>query len=94
MATSHHGRDQIDYVKMGVKRDGTITGIHINVIADLGAYYLLLTPFIPSFGGVRGERLLQDPARPDGHHRRLHEQVPDGRDPRRRAARGDAPASR
>ena len=34
---------------MGVKRDGTITGIHINVIADLGAYYLLLTPFIPCF---------------------------------------------
>jgi carbon-monoxide dehydrogenase large subunit len=49
MAASIHGRDQIDYVKMGVKRDGTITGIHINVIADLGAYYLLLTPFIPSF---------------------------------------------
>jgi aerobic carbon-monoxide dehydrogenase large subunit len=49
MATSHHGRDQIDYVKLGLKRDGTITGIHINVIADLGAYFLLLTPFIPSF---------------------------------------------
>jgi aerobic carbon-monoxide dehydrogenase large subunit len=49
MMTSHHGRDQIDYVKFGVKRDGTITGIHINVIADLGAYYLLLTPFIPAF---------------------------------------------
>jgi carbon-monoxide dehydrogenase large subunit len=49
MASTIHGRDQIDYVKMGVKRDGTITGIHINVIADLGAYFLLLTPFIPSF---------------------------------------------
>ena len=49
MTSSIHGRDQIDYVKMGVKRDGTITGIHINVIADLGAYFLLLTPFIPSF---------------------------------------------
>jgi carbon-monoxide dehydrogenase large subunit len=49
MATTIHGRDQIDYVKMGVKRDGTITGIHIDVIADLGAYFLLLTPFIPSF---------------------------------------------
>jgi aerobic carbon-monoxide dehydrogenase large subunit len=49
MASTIHGRDQIDYVKMGLKRDGTITGIHINVIADLGAYFLLLTPFIPSF---------------------------------------------
>jgi carbon-monoxide dehydrogenase large subunit len=49
MASTIHGRDQIDYVKFGVKHDGTITGIHINVIADLGAYFLLLTPFIPSF---------------------------------------------
>jgi aerobic carbon-monoxide dehydrogenase large subunit len=49
MTTSIHGRDQIDRVKMGVKRDGTITGIHIEMIADLGAYFLLLTPFIPSF---------------------------------------------
>jgi carbon-monoxide dehydrogenase large subunit len=49
MTTTIHGRDQIDYVKLGVKRDGTITGIHIDVIADLGAYYLLLTPFIPCF---------------------------------------------
>jgi carbon-monoxide dehydrogenase large subunit len=49
MTTSVHGRDQIDYVKMGLKQDGTITGIHVNLIADLGAYYMLLTPFIPSF---------------------------------------------
>ncbi|MFL5041392.1 MAG: xanthine dehydrogenase family protein molybdopterin-binding subunit [Xanthobacteraceae bacterium] len=49
MTTSTHGRDQIDRVKMGVKRDGTITGIHVEIIADLGAYFQLLTPFIPSF---------------------------------------------
>ena len=29
MAASHHGRDQIDYVRMGAKRDGTITAIHV-----------------------------------------------------------------
>jgi carbon-monoxide dehydrogenase large subunit len=49
MTTSVHGRDQIDRVKMGVKRDGTITGIQVEIIADLGAYFQLLTPFIPSF---------------------------------------------
>jgi carbon-monoxide dehydrogenase large subunit len=49
MTTSTHGRDQIDRVKMGVQRDGTITGIHVEIIADLGAYFQLLTPFIPSF---------------------------------------------
>src|SRR4051812_3764629 len=49
MATSHHGRDQIDYVTMAGSRDGTITAIHAKVIADLGAYHHLLTPFIPAF---------------------------------------------
>jgi aerobic carbon-monoxide dehydrogenase large subunit len=49
MTTSTHGRDQIDRVKMGVKQDGTITGIHVEIIADLGAYFQLLTPFIPCF---------------------------------------------
>jgi aerobic carbon-monoxide dehydrogenase large subunit len=49
MTSSTHGRDQIDRVKIGVKRDGTITGIHVEIIADLGAYFLLLGPFIPSF---------------------------------------------
>ena len=27
MTTSHHGRDQINYVKLGAKRDGTVTGV-------------------------------------------------------------------
>jgi carbon-monoxide dehydrogenase large subunit len=49
MMCSHHGRDQIDYVRLAGKRDGTITAIHAKVIADLGAYHHLLTPFIPSF---------------------------------------------
>jgi carbon-monoxide dehydrogenase large subunit len=49
MAACTHGRDQIDYVRMGAKSDGTITALHIKVLADLGAYYQLLTPFIPSF---------------------------------------------
>ncbi len=51
MTSTIHGRDQIDYVKMGAKRDGTITGLDVRAIADLGAYYTLLTPFIPCFTG-------------------------------------------
>jgi carbon-monoxide dehydrogenase large subunit len=50
LTTSHHGRDQVDYMKIGAKRDGTITAIHSKIIQDLGAYHLLLTPFIPCFG--------------------------------------------
>ena len=61
MSSSIHGRDQIDYVKVGAKRDGTITGLECTAIADFGAFYTILTPFIPSFTGLRDLRLLQDP---------------------------------
>ena len=47
MMVTHHGRDQIDYVKVGVKRDGTLTAWHTKVIADIGAYQMLLTPLVP-----------------------------------------------
>ena len=51
MSSSIHGRDQIDFVKVGAKRDGTIVGLECTAIADFGAFYTLLTPFIPSFTG-------------------------------------------
>ncbi|MBV9915773.1 MAG: xanthine dehydrogenase family protein molybdopterin-binding subunit [Solirubrobacterales bacterium] len=50
MATSHHGRDQIAHVRMGAKRDGTITAWHVRILADMGAYNMFLTPLIPSLG--------------------------------------------
>ena len=51
MSSSIHGRDQIDFVKIGAKRDGTIVGLECTAIADFGAFFTLLTPFIPSFTG-------------------------------------------
>ncbi|HWC26051.1 MAG TPA: xanthine dehydrogenase family protein molybdopterin-binding subunit, partial [Solirubrobacteraceae bacterium] len=50
MAVSHHGRDQVDYVRMGATRDGKITAFHAKIIQDLGAYFGLLTPMIPELG--------------------------------------------
>jgi carbon-monoxide dehydrogenase large subunit len=50
MAVAHQGRDQISYTKMGAKRDGTITSFHVKIVADFGAYNMLLTPMIPSLG--------------------------------------------
>jgi aerobic carbon-monoxide dehydrogenase large subunit len=49
MAVTHHGRDQIDYVKIGAKQDGTVTGIHAKIIQDLGSYHLIEGPVIPTF---------------------------------------------
>jgi len=50
MLVTHQGRDQIAQVRMGAKRDGTITAFHVKILADLGAYNMLLTPLIPSLG--------------------------------------------
>jgi carbon-monoxide dehydrogenase large subunit len=47
MMVTHQGRDQIDYVRAGAKRDGTLTAWHSKIIADCGAYQMLLTPMIP-----------------------------------------------
>jgi aerobic carbon-monoxide dehydrogenase large subunit len=49
MLTTHHGRDQVDYVRIGAKRDGTLTGIHLKVIQDCGSYHLIEGPVIPTF---------------------------------------------
>ncbi len=50
--TTTHGRDQIDDIEVAVKKDGTILGLRVRVIADLGAYYQLLTPMIPTLTGL------------------------------------------
>jgi carbon-monoxide dehydrogenase large subunit len=50
MTTSTHGRDQVTHVTLAAKRDGTLTGCRARVVADLGAYFQILTPFIPELG--------------------------------------------
>ncbi|MBV9820052.1 MAG: molybdopterin-dependent oxidoreductase [Solirubrobacterales bacterium] len=50
MSVAHQGRDQISRVRMGAKRDGTITAFHVKILADFGAYNMILTPLIPSLG--------------------------------------------
>ena len=50
MTVAHQGRDQISQVKMGARRDGTITAFHVRILADFGAYNMILTPLIPSLG--------------------------------------------
>src|SRR5579871_1182673 len=43
-----HGRGHVDYYEIAAKRDGTIMGIKLKLIQDLGAYHQLLTPAIPT----------------------------------------------
>lgn len=46
--TTIHGRGHVDYYEVAAKKDGTITGIKVKIIQDLGAYHQLLTPAIPT----------------------------------------------
>jgi aerobic carbon-monoxide dehydrogenase large subunit len=43
-----HGRGHVDYCELAAKRDGTILGMKLKLIQDLGAYHQLLTPAIPT----------------------------------------------
>ncbi len=43
-----HGRGHVDYYELAAKRDGTMLGLKLKIIQDLGAYHQLLTPAIPT----------------------------------------------
>ena len=49
---SYHGRGQSLAIEMAVKNDGAILGMRVQVVADVGAYFLLTTPS-PIFNTVR-----------------------------------------
>jgi carbon-monoxide dehydrogenase large subunit len=46
--TTIHGRGHVDYYEVAAKRDGTVLGLRLKLIQDLGAYHQLLTPAIPT----------------------------------------------
>ena len=43
-----HGRDIIGYVDVAARSDGTVLGLKLRLIADIGAYNMLLTAAIPT----------------------------------------------
>jgi len=46
--TTIHGRGHVDYYEIAAKKDGTILGLKVKIIQDLGSYHQLLTPAIPT----------------------------------------------
>jgi carbon-monoxide dehydrogenase large subunit len=43
-----HGRGHVDYFELAAKRDGTMLGMKLKLIQDIGSYHQLLTPAIPT----------------------------------------------
>jgi carbon-monoxide dehydrogenase large subunit len=48
--TVHHGRDQWQRVRVAADRDGRLRGLDVDLLADMGAYLMLVTPGIPLLG--------------------------------------------
>ena len=46
----HHGRDQLQRIKVAADADGRIRGLSVDLLADMGAYLMLVTPGIPLLG--------------------------------------------
>jgi len=48
--TVHHGRDQWQRIKISADTDGRIRGLSVDLLADMGAYLMLVTPGVPLLG--------------------------------------------
>ena len=48
--TAHHGRDQWQRIKIAADSDGKIRGLSVDLLADMGAYLMLVTPGVPILG--------------------------------------------
>jgi carbon-monoxide dehydrogenase large subunit len=46
----HHGRDQIQRIRIAAESDGRLRGLDVDLLADMGAYLMLVTPGIPLLG--------------------------------------------
>jgi carbon-monoxide dehydrogenase large subunit len=48
--TVHHGRDQWQRIKLAADSDGRIRALDVDLLADMGAYLMLVTPGVPLLG--------------------------------------------
>jgi aerobic carbon-monoxide dehydrogenase large subunit len=62
MLSGHHGRDQIQQLTLAARRDGTVTGLKVELLADMGAYLGLITPGIPLLGAYLYNGIYKFPA--------------------------------
>ncbi|HYZ38689.1 MAG TPA: xanthine dehydrogenase family protein molybdopterin-binding subunit [Pseudonocardiaceae bacterium] len=59
---AHHGRAQIQDITIAARRDGTVTGLKVELLADMGAYLRLVTPGIPILGAFMFNSIYKFPA--------------------------------
>jgi len=62
LVSAHHGRDQIQDITISANRDGTVTGLKVDLLADMGAYLGLVTPGVPILGAFMFNAIYKFPA--------------------------------
>jgi carbon-monoxide dehydrogenase large subunit len=50
MVATHHGRDQIQDIEIAATKDGTLLGLKVELLANMGAYLQIITPGTPLLG--------------------------------------------
>ncbi|WP_433035582.1 xanthine dehydrogenase family protein molybdopterin-binding subunit [Actinomycetospora sp. CA-053990] len=62
LLSGHHGRDQVQNLTVSARTDGTITGLQVDLLADMGAYLRILTSGVPILGGFMFPGIYKIPA--------------------------------
>ena len=62
LMTAHHGRDQVQFIDVAARKDGTVTGLRVRLLADMGAYLRLITPGVPALGAFMFPGIYKFPA--------------------------------
>ncbi|MBX6752160.1 MAG: xanthine dehydrogenase family protein molybdopterin-binding subunit, partial [Micromonosporaceae bacterium] len=62
LLSAHHGRDVIQDITLKARRDGTVTGLHVKLTANMGAYLGIVTPGVPLLGAFMYNAIYKIPA--------------------------------
>ena len=62
LVSGHHGRDQWQRLTLAATKDGTVTGLKVDLLADMGAYLGLVTSGVPILGAFMYNAIYTFPA--------------------------------
>jgi carbon-monoxide dehydrogenase large subunit len=62
LLSAHHGRDQIQDITITAKRDGTVTALDVELLADMGSKMGVFTPAVPVLGAFMYNSIYKFPA--------------------------------
>ncbi|WP_028660545.1 xanthine dehydrogenase family protein molybdopterin-binding subunit [Nocardioides insulae] len=62
LMSAHHGRDQWQKLTLSATKDGTVTGLKVELLADLGAYVAIVGGGVPVLGAFMFNAIYKFPA--------------------------------